>query len=265
MRKALLGLGLLLMAASASAQAPGGGGPKPKEIPQQAIDAVEKAKASDHKSAAAPAFALPASVDPANVWLLDLSSGGRVTIILRPDVAPKHVERIRTLTERGFYNGTVFHRVIEGFMAQGGDPTGTGTGSSDLPNLPAEFNDLPHLRGAVAMARAGEKDSANCQFYIVFQPAMKLDHNYTVIGRVVSGMQWVDKIERGEPPANPTKILQASFASDNKPAPAFTPIPAGALSPGAIPTLPGGPPPSSLPTPTLTPKPTAPAGPAPKP
>ena len=114
---------------------------------------------------AAPPVAPP--LTPENTLVLDLSTGGRVTIAMRPDVAPKHVERIKTLVRQHFYDGTIFHRVIDGFMAQGGDPTGTGTGGSKLPNLKPEFSDLPHVRGAVAMARAGEVDSANSQFYIV--------------------------------------------------------------------------------------------------
>ena len=134
-----------------------------------------------------------------------------------------------------FYDGTVFHRVIDGFMAQGGDPTGTGQGGSKLPDLKAEFNDLPHVRGAVAMARAKTDDSANSQFYIVFQPALKLDRSYTVWGRVIGGMDYVDALERGEPPASPSKILQASIASDNVPPPApSSPIPAMPVS-GAVP------------------------------
>jgi len=120
------------------------------------------------------------TINEEDVLVLDLSTGGRVRIVMRTDVAPKHAERIKTLTREGFYNGTIFHRVIEGFMAQGGDPTGTGRGGSEMPDIEEEFNDLPHVRGAVAMARAQEKDSANSQFYIVFQPVMKLDRNYTV-------------------------------------------------------------------------------------
>jgi cyclophilin family peptidyl-prolyl cis-trans isomerase len=132
-----------------------------------------------------------------------------VRIQLRPDVAPEHVARIKELTNRGFYNGLVFHRVIDGFMAQGGDPKGDGTGGSDLPDLKAEFNFLPHVRGAVAMARSQSEDSANSQFFIMLMPRMQLDHKYTVIGRVIEGMSYVDAIEKGEPPANPTKILTA--------------------------------------------------------
>lgn len=158
--------------------------------------------------------------DPENVLLLDLSNGGRVAIRLMPEWAPNHVARIKTLVEQGFYNGVVFHRVIEGFMAQTGDPTGTGAGGSQLPDLDAEFNNAPHLRGTVSMARTDQPNSANSQFFIMFYPRFALDHKYTVFGRVISGMQYVDTIQRGEPPSNPTRVVQASLASDNKPAPA---------------------------------------------
>jgi cyclophilin family peptidyl-prolyl cis-trans isomerase len=178
-----------------------------------------------------------AKVDEENILYLDLSTGGRVKIIMRPDVAPKHVERIRTLVRRGFYDGTVFHRVIDEFMAQGGDPTATGTGGSDLPDLKAEFNDLPHVRGAVAMARAQGDDSANSQFYIVLMPVLRLDRIYTIWGRVVEGMAFVDAIEKGEPPESPSKIIKASIAADKVAPPDFaalkaaaTPIPAGVLN-----------------------------------
>lgn len=166
-----------------------------------------------------PAPAAAPAPDPENIWVLDLSTGGRVTIAMRPDKAPGHVARIKELTRQGFYDGTVFHRVIEGFMAQGGDPQGTGQGGSKLPDLKAEFNDLPHLRGSVAMARTQDPNSANSQFYICFMPAPKLDNKYTVWGRVMTGMEWVDKIERGEPPANPSRILKASLAVDKVPPP----------------------------------------------
>ena len=155
------------------------------------------------------------ALEAENTWHLDLSTGGRVTIQLRPDVAPNHVERIRTLTRQGFYNGLIFHRVIEGFMAQSGDPTGTGAGASELPNLATEISGLPHVRGAVAMARAQEFNSANSQFFIMFAPRLVLDRNYTVVGRVVSGIQFVDAIERGEPPPSPTRIVRASIGADN--------------------------------------------------
>ena len=172
------------------------------------------------------------ALEPENTLNLDLSTGGRVVIQLRPDVAPKHVERIKTLARRGFYNGHIFHRVIEGFMAQTGDPTGTGTGGSDLPDVAAEFNRLPHLRGTVAAARAQDVNSANSQFYIMFAPRFSLDENYTVFGRVVSGMQYVDAIERGEPPANPSRIVSASIGVE---APAPAPAAAPAATPAAEP------------------------------
>ena len=156
---------------------------------------------------------IPAPV-PENIWYLDLSTGGRVAIQLRPDAAPAHVERIKNLTRQGFYNGLTFHRVIEGFMAQGGDPTGSGSGGAGLPSLPAERG-LPHLRGAVAMARTEAETSGDSQFYIMFGSRLFMDRSYSVFGRVISGMNFVDAIERGEPPANPTRIVQASIGSDN--------------------------------------------------
>jgi cyclophilin family peptidyl-prolyl cis-trans isomerase len=160
----------------------------------------------------------PASV-PAeeNILYLDLSTGGRVTIQLFSTLAPNHVERIKTLVRQGFYDGQIFHRVIDGFMAQTGDPTGTGTGGSTLPDLKAEFGKFPHLRGVVSMARAQSDDSANSQFFIVFYPRFSLDGKYSAFGRVTSGMEYVDQIARGEPPLSPSRILQASIAADNKP------------------------------------------------
>ena len=166
-----------------------------------------------------PAAAPAPAVDQENILHLDLSTGGRVSILLFPSVAPGHVERIKTLTRRGFYNGIIFHRVIEGFMAQTGDPTGTGQGDSDLPDLKAEFNAIPHLRGTVSMARTNDPDSANSQFFICFQPRFDLDNKYTVFGRVIAGMQFVDAIARGEPPVVPDKIVQASIGADNVPPP----------------------------------------------
>jgi peptidylprolyl isomerase len=171
--------------------------------------------------ASAPVTPPPPPPPPAltadNTWNLDLSNGGRVTIQLRSDVAPNHAERIKSLTRQGFYNGLIFHRVIQGFMAQGGDPTGTGTGGSELPDLAAEVNGLPHVRGALGMARAQDLNSANSQFYIMFGPRLNMDRNYTVVGRVVGGMNFVDAIERGEPPLNPTRIIRASLGTDNVP------------------------------------------------
>ena len=155
--------------------------------------------------------------DRENILLLDLSTGERVAIRLVPEWAPNHVERIKTLARDGFYNGVPFHRVIDGFMAQTGDPTGTGQGGSTLPDLEEEFNMLPHVRGTVSMARADSEDSANSQFFIVFYPRFALDRRYTNFGRVINNMAAVDAIQRGEPPSNPTRILQASIAADNVP------------------------------------------------
>ncbi|HTV34568.1 MAG TPA: peptidylprolyl isomerase [Methylocella sp.] len=144
---------------------------------------------------------------------------GRITIVLRPDLAPKHVAQIETLTKRGFYNGLVFHRVIEGFMAQTGDPTGTGMGKSDLPNIPAEFSAEPFKRGTVGMARSQDPDSANSQFFICFADAPFLNGKYTVVGQVVSGMDVVDKIKKGDRQENgtvtdPDKIVKMQMAAD---------------------------------------------------
>jgi peptidylprolyl isomerase len=154
-----------------------------------------------------------AQEDKANLLYLQLKDG-RVVIRLRPDLAPKHVEQIKALVKRGFYNGIVFHRVIEGFMAQTGDPTGTGMGGSDLPNIPAEFSSAPFQRGTLGMARSSSPNSANSQFFICFAPAPFLNGQYTVWGEVVSGMEFVDKIKRGEPPENPDKIISMKLASD---------------------------------------------------
>lgn len=134
---------------------------------------------------------------------------GEVTIKLRPDLAPKHVERIGTLANEGFYDGVVFHRVIDGFMAQGGDPTGTGMGGSPLPDLPAEFNREKHVRGVCSMARSSNPNSANSQFFIVFDDATFLDGQYTVWGQVTDGMDNVDALPKGEPPRTPGKIISA--------------------------------------------------------
>src|SRR3712207_1033 len=146
-----------------------------------------------------------------NTLVLNLDSGGDVVIRLRPDLAPGHVARIKELVSEGFYDGVVFHRVIPGFMAQGGDPTGTGTGGSDKPDLQAEFSQAPHVRGAVSMARTNYPHSANSQFFIVFDDATFLDGQYTVWGEVTEGMQHVDALPTGEPPRNPGKIVKASL------------------------------------------------------
>ena len=136
--------------------------------------------------------------------------GGDVVIKLRPDLAPGHVERITELTNEGFYDGVVFHRVIPGFMAQGGDPTGTGMGGSEKPDLKAEFSSEPHVRGVCSMARASNPNSANSQFFICFDDATFLDRQYTVWGNVESGMEYVDALPVGEPPREPGKIVKAT-------------------------------------------------------
>jgi cyclophilin family peptidyl-prolyl cis-trans isomerase len=200
--------------------------------------ALANKKKDDAKSAVVTTAGrppIPSASDPENLLYLDLSTGGRVIIWLRPDAAPKMVERVKTLTRQHFYDGLLFHRVIEGFMAQTGDPKGDGTGGSTLPNVPAEFNWLPHVRGAVSAAREGSaegatveqvtkaENSANSQFFIVFNPNMKLDKKYTIFGRVISGMDYVDAIARGEPPTHPSRILHAYIAADSPPA--YVPAP----------------------------------------
>lgn len=152
-------------------------------------------------------------LDPENTLLLDLKDG-QVTIKLMPDIAPKHVERIKKLTRDGFYDGIVWHRVIDGFMAQTGDPTGTGTGGSDLPDLEAEFNDYNFGRGTIGAARSASPNSANSQWYICFDDCSFLNNQYTVWGQVVKGMEHVDNIKRGEPPANPDKIVKMQIVAD---------------------------------------------------
>ncbi len=151
------------------------------------------------------------AANPANRWTLQLSTGGTVVVLLRPDLAPQHVARIQQLTRQGFYDGVSFHRVIPGFMAQGGDPTGTGEGGSKLPDLKSEFTTTPFLRGTVGAARTQDPDSGNCQFFITFVARPDLDNDYTVFGRVISGMDAVDTIAVGEPPPEPTKIVKATF------------------------------------------------------
>lgn len=153
-------------------------------------------------------------------------AGGDVKIKLRPDLAPGHVERIKELAGEGFYDDVIFHRVIPGFMAQGGCPEGSGMGGSKKPDLKAEFNAERHVRGICSMARSSNPNSANSQFFIVFYPRFSLDRKYTIFGRVIGGMDVVDRIERGEPPANPTKIVRASLGAESAPAPVPAPPPA---------------------------------------
>jgi peptidylprolyl isomerase len=150
--------------------------------------------------------------DPENLLILETSQG-TVVVAMRPELAPRHVDRIRQLVREGFYDGVVFHRVIDGFMAQTGDPTGTGTGGSGV-KLKAEFSSEPHVRGTVSMARSQSPDSADSQFFICFEDAPWLNGQYTVWGTVVEGMQNVDKIKRGEPVADPDQILSAKIKLD---------------------------------------------------
>jgi peptidylprolyl isomerase len=154
------------------------------------------------------------AADPENTLIMTLE-GGDVVINLRPDLAPGHVAHIKELVREGFYDGVVFHRVIPGFMAQGGDPTGTGMGGSKKPNLKAEFNAEPHVRGVCSMARSQSPDSANSQFFICFDDARFLDRQYTVWGVVESGMEHVDALPKGEPPRTPGKIVKARIAADD--------------------------------------------------
>ena len=153
--------------------------------------------------------------DPENTLIIETSKG-RVVIAMRPDLAPKHVAHIKTLARQGFYDGIVFHRVIEGFMAQTGCPTGTGTGGSKLPNLKAEFNKELHVRGVCSMARSSSPDSANSQFFICFDDASFLNGQYTAWGKVIEGMDNVDKIKRGEPVREPDKMISMKVAADVK-------------------------------------------------
>jgi peptidylprolyl isomerase len=160
------------------------------------------------------------ALDPENTIYMQLKDG-RVVIQLRPDLAPEHVKRIKELTRKGFYDGLKFHRVIDGFMAQTGDPKGDGTGGSDLPDLKAEFSSAKHVRGTVSMARAGDPDSANSQFFICFKPAPFLDGQYTIWGQVVEGMEFVDNITRGDEANNgavdnPDVIVSMKVAADVK-------------------------------------------------
>jgi len=157
----------------------------------------------------------PTGNDPQNTVVLDTTQG-RVVIRLRPDLAPKHAERIKQLAREGFYNNVPFHRVIDGFMAQTGDPTGTGTGKSKYPDLPAEFSNVPFTRGIVGMARSQSPNSANSQFFIMLDTKSHLNGQYTVVGQVVSGMENVDKIKKGEPVRDPDRIVKMQVAADMK-------------------------------------------------
>ncbi len=154
------------------------------------------------------------AADPENTLLMEVSSGGTVVLELKPEVAPKHVERIKKLTREGFYDGIIFHRVIDGFMAQTGDPTGTGRGGSKYSDIPAEFSDENFGKGTVGMARAGSPDSANSQFFVCFDDCSFLNGQYTVFATVTSGMEFIDAVQKGEPPANPDKIVSLKVQAD---------------------------------------------------
>ena len=234
---AVFGLALTLSSAFAQDAAPTPASePVAQEAPPSTVEPAP-APATVTTPAPAPAPLTPAvnaalDFEPENILLLDLSNGGRVAIRLMPAWAPGHVERVKALASQGFYNGIIFHRVIDGFMAQTGDPTGTGQGGSPLPDLKAEFNAVPHLRGTVSMARTDQPDTANSQFFIMFYPRFALDNKYTNFGRVIAGMEFVDAIQRGEPPQNPTRIVQASLANENKPRPVVT-----AVAPATTPSV----------------------------
>jgi peptidylprolyl isomerase len=164
--------------------------------------------------AAGSAVVAAQSADPDNTVIMTLKGDCKVTIALRPDLAPKHVTQIKALTADKFYDGIIFHRVIDGFMAQTGDPTGTGMGGSKLPDIPAEFSSEPFKRGTLGMARSQDPNSANSQFFIMFAEGSFLNGQYTVVGEVTEGMDCVDAITRGEPPANPDKIVSMKLMKD---------------------------------------------------
>ncbi len=227
-RSAALLLGLVACA-PLMAQAPGS-----PDAPTPAPSPAPAPVSTPNWSAPVPGI----TGNPEQQLCLDLSTGGRVVIQLRPDIAPAHVARVKLLAREGFYDGHKFHRVIEGFMAQTGDPTGTGTGESKLPDLPAEFSAFPHVRGVVSAARTPDPNSANSQFFIVLQPSLYLDNQYTAFGRVISGMQWVDAIARGEPPAEPSIMMQASVCADKRPEPAYPPRPQPTPAPAPDPASP---------------------------
>lgn len=241
------------LAASAVAQdAPPAPGPNPEQ--SQPAPPVETPPPAPVETPTAPATteAAPATVAPPVIpamapdqyinvpeYMLniDLSTGGRIVVQLYPNVAPNHVERIKQLARAGFYDGVKFHRVIDGFMAQTGDPTATGQGGSQLPDIKAEFNPTPHLRGTLSMARAESEDSANSQFFIMLQPRFSLDRRYTAFGRVISGMQYVDAIQKGEPPAVMSRMVQVSVAADNKPIPPASMLTEAVPAPVAAPAV----------------------------
>ncbi|MEI4505583.1 peptidylprolyl isomerase [Sphingopyxis sp. CCNWLW253] len=241
-----------LVGAAVAQDAPPAPGPNPEQ--SQPAPPVETPPPAPVETPTAPATteAAPATVAPPAIpamtpdqymgvpeYMLniDLSTGGRIVIQLYPNVAPNHVDRIKKLARAGFYDGIKFHRVIDGFMAQTGDPTATGQGGSQLPDLKAEFNPTPHLRGTLSMARAESEDSANSQFFIMLQPRFALDRRYTAFGRVISGMQYVDAIHKGEPPEVMSRMVQVSVAADNKPIPPASMLTEAVPAPVAAPAV----------------------------
>jgi peptidylprolyl isomerase len=181
--------------------------------PKAKAKSATKAPAKSKTPAEAKAPAKAKAKGGEDTLIMELVTGP-VTIKLRPDLAPQHVARIKELAREGFYDGVVFHRVIPGFMAQGGDPTGTGMGGSKKPNLPAEFSREPHVRGVASMARSASPNSANSQFFICFDNATFLDNQYTVWGQVTDGMEHIDALPKGEPPRDPGKIVSMKVAAD---------------------------------------------------
>ncbi|KGB54560.1 Peptidyl-prolyl cis-trans isomerase precursor [Sphingopyxis sp. LC81] len=241
-----------LVGAAVAQDAPPAPGPNPEQ--SQPAPPVETPPPAPVETPTAPAAteAAPATVAPPAIpamapdqymgvpeYMLniDLSTGGRIVVQLYPNVAPNHVERLKQLARAGFYDGIKFHRVIDGFMAQTGDPTATGQGGSQLPDLKAEFNVTPHLRGTLSMARAESEDSANSQFFIMLQPRFALDRRYTAFGRVISGMQYVDAIHKGEPPEVMSRMVQVSVAADNKPIPPASMLTEAVPAPVAAPAV----------------------------
>ena len=213
--------------------------PPPVEAPAPVEAPPTPASATEAATPATEVPAVPAMTpdqyinNPEYMLNIDLSTGGRIVVQLYPNVAPNHVDRIKQLARAGFYDGVKFHRVIDGFMAQTGDPTATGQGGSQLPDIKAEFNVTPHLRGTLSMARAESEDSANSQFFIMLQPRFSLDRRYTAFGRVISGMQYVDAIHKGEPPEVMSRMVQVSVAADNKPVPPASMLTEAAPPPAA--------------------------------
>ena len=248
----LMAMAFGLAGAAVAQDAPPAPGPNPDQ--SQPAPPVETPPPAPVETPTAPATteAAPATVAPPVIpamapdqymgvpeYMLniDLSTGGRIVVQLYPNVAPNHVERIKQLARAGFYDGIKFHRVIDGFMAQTGDPTASGQGGSQLPDLKAEFNPTPHLRGTLSMARAESEDSANSQFFIMLQPRFSLDRRYTAFGRVISGMQYVDAIQKGEPPAVMSRMVQVSVAADNKPVPPASLLTETVPAPAVVPTV----------------------------